>query len=297
MSQINKFSHVLISILVLSLLIAIAPVQAASVSEVYTNELTFNPILYFNDQRLNPFGIPEIRSAMNMLIDRAAILNMFPSARAGTALWTPISKYGQEYPKLISKFNQFEVDYAYDFSAAESIISYELLNKGAYKDGGLWHYQGELIKLIFIIRNEDAREIIGDYVADLLEDLGFTVERLYRSSSEATPIWLTSDPKEGQWHIYTGGWIMNFPSHEAENFQFFYTPDSSLALLSPLWAAYDPDPIFLNLAEDLALDAFPSEAARHDALEKALDYALEDSVRIWLVEFPIYRNYMPLIRR
>ena len=297
MTQISKFNCVLTLTFLISLLLVITPVQATSVSEVDSFELTFNPILYFNDQRLNPFGIPAVRSAMNMVVNRQELIDLVNPNWLTTPLWTPLSKYGEEYTKLVSTFNQIEVDYAYSFTTAETIISDELINKGAYKNSGIWYYQGEPIKIIFIIRIEDDRQIIGDYIADQLENLGFTIERLYKSAAEAHLIWLLSDPADGDWHIYTGQWIFLYPHHEAENFQYFYTPHSSLALSSPLWAAYDPDPIFLNLSEDLALDAFPSESARHDALENALDWALKDSVRIWLMEFPIYRHYMPLIRR
>src|SRR5690606_15071276 len=34
------------------------------------SELTYNPVLKFNDGRFNPFGIRRIREATNMLIDR-----------------------------------------------------------------------------------------------------------------------------------------------------------------------------------------------------------------------------------
>lgn len=284
------------AILLISLLIPKTSVEAALVSEVWSYDLSFNPVLYFKDQSLNPFGIPAVRSAMNMLIDRQELIDLINPNWLTTPLWTPISKYGEEYPKLVSKFNQVESSYAYNFSTAETIISNELLNKGAYKDGGLWHYQDQPIKLIFVIRTEDNRRIMGDYVAGLLENLGFTIERLYKNGAEAHPIWLLSDPEDGLWHIYTGGWIFPYPHHEAENFQHFYTPLSSYGG-TPLWSAYNPDPVFLSLAEDLAVDAFASEAARIDAMEQALDWALKDSVRIWLMESPKYRHFLPLISR
>jgi peptide/nickel transport system substrate-binding protein len=297
MTQISKLNCAIILTFLFSFMIAISPVQAASVSEVDMYELTFNPILYFNDQRLNPFGIPAVRNAINMLIDRQELIDLVNPMRFTTPLWTPLSKYGKEYPKLVSTFNQLEGDYAYRFTTAESIISDELISKKAYKYGGLWHYEnGELIKLIIVIRIEDDRQIIGDYVADQLETLGFTIERLYKNGAEAHPIWLLSDPTAGDWHVYTGRWIFEFPHHEAENFQLFYTPHSSFAS-SPLWAAYEPDPDFQTLADNLALDAYPSEADRLADMQKALEWALKDSVRIWLMESPLYRHFFPLIYR
>ncbi|MEZ4835854.1 MAG: hypothetical protein R2873_28295 [Caldilineaceae bacterium] len=69
-------------------------------------------------------------------------------------------------------------------------------------DGG-WQYDGNPVELLFLIRTEDERQEIGDYVATLFEDMGFTVTCDYRTSAEASPIWAGSDPAEGQWYVYT----------------------------------------------------------------------------------------------
>ena len=46
--------------------------------------------------------------------------------------------------------------------------------------------------LIFLIRpdGDGTRKPMGDYVANQLETIGFTVDRQYKTSSEAFPIWL-----------------------------------------------------------------------------------------------------------
>ncbi|TDA41693.1 MAG: hypothetical protein DSO07_03245, partial [Thermoproteota archaeon] len=61
---------------------------------------------------------------------------------------------------------------------------------GATLVGGKWQYQGKPVVIKFIIRVEDARKKIGDYVAGQLEKVGFTVERMYKTSREASPLWI-----------------------------------------------------------------------------------------------------------
>lgn len=81
-----------------------------------------------------------------------------------------------------------------------------MLKLGATLVNGKWYYKGEPVVLIGLIRPDDERMQIGDYFAAQLEDIGFTVDRQYRSA-EASPIWLAGDPAQGQWHWYTGGWV------------------------------------------------------------------------------------------
>ena len=48
---------------------------------------------------------------------------------------------------------------------------------------------------------------MGDYFANQLETVGFTVDRQYKTSSEAFTIWQGTAAAEGQWHMYTAGYI------------------------------------------------------------------------------------------
>ncbi|MDW8034295.1 MAG: ABC transporter substrate-binding protein, partial [Nitrososphaerota archaeon] len=140
---------------------------------------------------------------------------------------------------------------------------------------------GEPVTLIFIIRIEDQRKSIGDYVASQLEKLGFTVDRQYKRSREASPIWIGSDPAEGLWHLYTGGWITTAISRdESDNFAFFYTPRG---MQVPLWQAYKPSKEFDEVAGRLLNRDFSTIEERDKLMVKALKLSMEDSVRIWLV--------------
>ncbi|MFN2186483.1 MAG: ABC transporter substrate-binding protein, partial [Anaerolineae bacterium] len=141
-------------------------------------------------------------------------------------------------------------------------------------------YNGEPVEIIVLIRVEDERLEIGDYVSNLLEDQGFTVTRDYKTSAEASPCWMRGDPTEGCFHFYTGGWVSTAISlDEGSNFGFFYT---NLGLPYPLWQAYVNTPEFFEVSEKLWNNDFATMEERKGLMDTALNLALEDSVRIWL---------------
>jgi peptide/nickel transport system substrate-binding protein len=250
-------------------------------------ELTFNPVgPEFNDGRFNPFSNRRIREAMNYLVNRTHIAKDICLGMANPKFVPFISTF-PEYERLIDAIKPLEVKYEYNFSKAREIMFDELVKMGAcYENSeGRWYYRGEPIVIKLIIRIEDERLEIGNYVADQLERLGFTVERMYKTLSEARPIWMYSDPAEGGWHIYTGGWITTMVTRDdSGNFQFFYSPKSSMASISPLWAAYMPSPEFSEIADRLAEGDWQTWEERMELMRQALPLCLEDSVRIWLVD-------------
>jgi peptide/nickel transport system substrate-binding protein len=111
----------------------------------------------------------------------------------------------------------------------------------------VWTYEGEPVEISVLIRIEDERLAIGDYVSNQLEDIGFQVFRDYKSAADASPIWYGGDPNEGGFHIYTGGWITTvIPRDLGDNFAFFYT---DMGLPSPMWQNYVNDPEFYEVAD------------------------------------------------
>jgi peptide/nickel transport system substrate-binding protein len=120
---------------------------------------------------------------------------------------------------------------------------------------------GDPVTVKFLIRNEDQRLDIGDYVGNQLEDLGFTVVRQYGTSGDLSPLWYGSDPADGLWNVYTGAWINTaVPRDEGYNFGQFYTPLWSA--MGPLWAAYTPTDEFLAVATALWNADFSTMAER-----------------------------------
>lgn len=246
------------------------------------SELTFNPAgPVLENGKLNPFAVPRIREAMNWLIDRDYIAQEIYGGMA-VPRYFPITSAFPDYARLAEVVRGLELKYAHNPDRARAVITEEMEKLGARLVDGKWHYKGEPVQLIMLIRTEDERREVGDYVASLLEDLGFTVDRQYKTAAEASPIWIGSDPNKGLFHIYTGGWVTTVVARDqASNFNFFYTPRG---LARPLWQAYKPDPEFDRVADRLARRDFKTMEERRQLFARALELALKDSVRVWLVD-------------
>jgi peptide/nickel transport system substrate-binding protein len=247
------------------------------------NELTFNPHgPTFDDGRLNPFSGPAIREAMNRLVDRTYIAHVIFSGLA-MPRWVPLIHVDADYARYQTTIQALEAGYAYDLAGAQATIATEMVALGATLVAGKWNYNGEPVTVIALIRVEDERRQIGDYVADQLEAIGFAVDRQYKTSGEASPCWVSGDPAEGCFHFYTGGWVTTaIGRDDAGNFDFFYTPRGYAG--SPLWQAYQPSAEFDEAALRLATGDFETLTERQTLFEQALDLAMEDSVRVWLVD-------------
>ena len=255
-------------------------------------ELTFNPAgpVFDGTGKLNPFAVPRIREAMNYLVDRDFISQEIYGGLASPR-YMAITNAFPDYARLVDIVRQLELEYAHNPDTAAEIINEEMEALGAEMVDGVWHYEDEPVEVIFLIRTEDERKEIGDYVSTMLEDLGFDVNRDYKTASEASPIWIGTDPHEGQFHIYTGGWITTAISRDqAGNFDFFYT---NRGLPFPLWQAYTPSEEFDAMSEKLDLRDFTTMDERRELFADVLALSMQDSVRVWLVNqlgFTAYRN-------
>jgi len=245
-------------------------------------ELTFNPAgPEFADGRLNPFAIPAIREAVNWLIDREHIVDSFFGGVGATPRYFPVHPGSLDYQRHIETCRALEREYAPDPARARAVVTREMRALGAELVDGIWHYNGQPVEIIFLIRMEDQRREIGNYVADLLESVGFVVQRKYVPKwGEGLACWLFSDPTQGCFHIYTGGWVPGFSRDIGRNFESFYLPEG---LPFPLWQGYRPAPEFEEVARRLARLDFSTLEERDELFRQALRLALEDSVRVWLV--------------
>jgi peptide/nickel transport system substrate-binding protein len=247
------------------------------------NELTFNPSgpVFEGTGKLNPFAVPRIREAMNWLIDRNYITQEIMGG-LGSPRWTAMNNASGDYAQLADIVKAIERQYSYDFDLANEVIAEEMETLGASLEGGVWQYDGEPVEIIVLIRTEDERRDIGDYVANQLEEVGFTTFRDYRPAADASPIWLFADPNDGLFHVYTGGWITTVvPRDLADNFEFFYTQRGYGV---PLWQNYNPDPEFDALTQRLATSDFTSIEERREMMAEVLPMAMEDSIRVWLAD-------------
>lgn len=245
-------------------------------------DLTLNPAgPIFTTGELNPFHVPAIREALNKLINRRYIAEEIYGGLA-VPRFLPLSTAFPDYAHLADVARALELRYRHDPDAAKQIIEREMRALGAHIEQGRWLYQDRPVRLILLIRTEDARKHIGDYVGSLLENLGFEVGYLYRTAAEASRIWLAGDPKAGRWHIYTGGWIASRIERDlSDNFSYYYTPKGRS---DPLWQAYRPSSEFNDIADRLQRRDYETWQERRVLMSRALELAMADSVRVWLVD-------------
>lgn len=261
------------------------------------NELTFNTYgpVFESTGGLNPFAVREVREAMNWLIDRNYIVQEIMGGLAVPKFF-PITSGFPDYAKYIDVARELEAKYAYNMDKANEIITAEMEKLGAVKNAeGKWTYNDAPVTLIFLIRVEDERRQIGDYIANQLEAIGFTVDRQYKTSSEASPIWVRGNVADGLWHLYTGGWITTaIDRDQGGNFEFFYSPRSDYAFTT-LWQNYKLTDEQLELFTRLANNDFTTLDERKELFSQAMRAGIETSNRLWLVDRLSYSPYDPTV--
>lgn len=245
-----------------------------------STELTLNPA-EFEGEELNPFAVREIREAMNWLINRRYIAEEIYGGLAVPRI-LPINTAFPDYARLADTARALELRYQHEPERARRVIAEQMQEQGASRRDGHWYHNGEPVTLRVLIRTEDARNQVGDYVANLMEDLGFQVRRKYRTAEEASRIWIGGDPAAGQWHIYTGAWVSTTINRdESGNLSFYYTKRGRPELL---WQAYEPGETLNRIASRLERRDFNSMAERRKLMAQGLELAMASSYRIWLVD-------------
>lgn len=258
-------------------------------------DMLFNPYgnenHEFNDGRLNPFSNRKIREAMNWAIDRN-YLNQEIYAGGALPKFLPLTTQLVDYTNLIEVARSLEAKYAYNLDKAKEVVDAEMTAMGAEKGpDGKWQYKGQPVTIIFLIRNDGdgTRLQQGHYFAAQLEALGFTVEQKEGKSRELSPLWIGSDPKEGQWYVYTAGWASSGLNRDERTiFQEMYLSSSPQGI--PLFTENVSDPVFKQLGDDLASGNYKTLEERREMMAKALPLALEDSLQVWTVDL---QNYAP----
>lgn len=258
-------------------------------------DLLFNPAgPEFNDGRLNPFADRKIREAMNWAVDRD-YLNQEIYAGGALPKWFAITTQFPDYADLADVARELESKYAYNLDKAKEVVKAEMETLGATMgDDGKWQYKDKPVTLIFVIRNDSdgTRLPMGDYVATQLEALGFTVDRQYKTGSEASPIWVGSEPKDGLWNIYTAAWSATVLDRDQSNiFQEMYLNSSQQGL--PAFLENVSDPEFKELGDRLYAADFKTKEERHDMMARALELSLQDSLQVFLIDgknFTPYKN-------
>lgn len=253
--------------------------------------ISLNPAVFTDTSVLNPFSNRKVREALNWLIDRN-YLNQEIYAGGSLPKLLPITTQLAEYTNLIDTARALESKYAFNPDRAKEAIDAEMPGMGAELVDGKWQFNGQPITLIFMIRSDGdgTRQPMGDYVANQLETVGFTVDRQYKTSSEAFPIWLGTAAADGQWHLYTAGYTPGgFPRDERAQLQQAYLNTSIQA--SEPFISNVSDPEFQQIGDDLAQGNFSTKEERDEMMKRGLELALEDSLFIWTIEQQSYAPF------
>jgi len=260
-------------------------------------ELTFNPVgpTFEGTGKLNPFHNQKIREAMNWLVDRDYI-NQEVFGGSAVPKFTSVVSGFPDYTRNVDVIRALESKYQYDFEKAQAVISAEMEAMGATMTDDKWTYEGEPVELIFLIRNDSdgTRVPIGDYISNQLEDIGFTVDRLYKTSSEASALWIAGDLNDGEWNLYTGAWgAPAITRDDGGDFQFFYTPQSYMGQNS-LWQNYTQIPPELTeVSEALANKDFTTLEERKELFAQAFPAFAEMAYRVWLIDGKSFSTWRP----
>lgn len=255
-------------------------------------DMMFNPAVFTDKTVLNPFSDRKIREAMNWAIDRNYI-NQEIYKGGALPKFTALTTQLVDYTGVIDVVRGLEAKYAYNLDKAKAVVDAEMPTLGATKGtDGKWQFNGKPITLTFLIRNDGdgTRLPQGEYFAKQLEALGFTVDRVEKKSSELSPLWNQSDPRDGKWNLYTAGWGANGLSRdEKAQFVQMYLPESGSA--KPMKYNTNFDPAFSKVANDLNNGNFTTLQQRHDMIAQALPLSLEDSMQVFTVDLQTYAPF------
>ena len=100
---------------------------------------------------------------MNYIIDRRYIVDEIMGG-LGAPKFTCVVKELPEGQRFKDVIEAIERDYSYNFEKGKAIITEEMIKMGAELKDGIWHYKGKPVVIKLIIRIEDRRKEIGDYV-------------------------------------------------------------------------------------------------------------------------------------
>lgn len=232
----------------------------------------------------NPLSIREFREGMQWIIDRDYIASEIFGG-AAIPRFSTISSFAPDYARYIEYARVMEAQYAYNKEKGVEAINAAMEAAGKEKNAdGKWLHDGEPITLIFLIRTEDGlRKPIGDYVSDLLEEVGFVVDRQYKTSAECSPFWAGTAPAEGQWHLYTGAWgASSLARDSAIYFHDFDSPDSRYGYMP--WTAFVVSEEYNDVMTKLANADFTTMEEREELFKEAFSQTCYYSNRIWIAD-------------
>ncbi len=251
-------------------------------------DLLVNPVPCKN--QFNPFSIPEVRLALQYAFNRKYIADEILQGLAVPVVTHKWPGY-PDYERLKPFMEKLQQEYSYNFTKAWKLVYDALTKHGCKLVHGKWYCNGKPVVVKIFIRVEDYRRQIGDYVASVLEKLGFTVQKIYRTGKEAIPIVYSGDPRTCQWNIYTEGWVWtSMEAYPDSDYEFFCCDPAS----GSIFLYYKPPKKLVELADKLAAGNYTSLEQRNELIKQILELDLKQAVRIWLIArkcpFAVYKD-------
>ena len=233
-------------------------------------------------EEFNPFSSRDIRFALNFLIDRKLIVNELMGGYG-----SPInSYYGPSDPEYLTVIEQLEkLNFKYNPTFAEEIITKALKEKGAFKNNNKWQIDSKPVEITIFIRSDDpVRKSIGEILASELQKIGFTVKKDFGDLNKAFVVVYGSNPADLKWNLYTEGWERSaFVKYDSTGLGQMYSP----------WFSNMPgfnDPTYWNysnnkldeLTQRIYTGDFDSSEERKELIQKAVLEGINESVRIFV---------------
>ncbi len=239
---------------------------------------------YFRDGTLNPFYDAEIREAFNWLIDRDLLIGEFLRGM-GMPIYALGGRTFPEYERYPDLFEALEDHYAHDPDRARDVIHDRMVASGAELVADRWHYDGSEIEVAFVIVTDWFPPLYpagGEYIADLMEGVNFSVERKLLPESAAIGYLTDHDPLDGTYNAFTGAWA--FAAIPRDEGQRFYVSDTKFARPLPRWAVLDPPEDYLEVARRLHDQEYETMAEREELFEEAVWMRMRFSPQILLAD-------------
>lgn len=239
------------------------------------NQLMFNTVACKDTAVLNPFTNQKIREAMNWAVDREYISQEIMGGLSNPR-YTLLTTTNPDYARYAPIVGQMIAKYKYNFDKAKEVVDAEMVAMGAEMGAdGKWQYEGKPVTIIGLIRTEDKRKEQGDYFANQLEALGFTVDRQFKVRSEASPIWIGSDPADCLFTYYTAGWISS--AIDRDEGDMFAQYNTGRIQDIPLFNEYAPTPEYDAVLTALQNNDFDTLEERDELFAQAIPMSMEES--------------------
>lgn len=230
---------------------------------------------------INPLAFREVRVALQYVVNREFVASNIYQGLAAPMV-SHVSPFDFDFLTVSEVVNRANI--RYDPERASQIVNDVMTREGATLEQGRWMFDGQPVRLKFIIRVEDERRDAGDLVAAELDKLGFTVERIFQQFGQAIFTVYGSDPSVFNWHLYTEGWGRGSP----ERYDFGTLNQMCAPWLGnmPGWQEvgfwqYENEELD-RIGQRLFTGSFANEAERSQLYQDATRLCLDESVRLWV---------------